>query len=213
MVRKVQKHESVFLYIEGGGDRAALHDELRYGFAQFFSKAGCRGTMPRIVACGGRAQAFDRFQTACANGKRAILLVDSETLVNATCESPWEHFQTREGDERLVKPQRVSDDDAHLMVCCMESWFLADRDALTTYFGHGFNENALPHENNQIESIPKERVLGELARATKNSRKGQYDKGRDSFTLIGLIDPQKIEEKSPWAERLLKKLRDIHGIQ
>jgi len=155
MVMKAKKPESVHLYVEGGGDQAVLHDELRRGFRAFLLKAGCRGNMPRIVACGGRNQAFDSFQTALNTGDKAVLLVDSEELVDVAFQSAWKHFEEREGDKHWVKPANASDDDVHLMVCCMESWFLADRDALVKFFGQGFNEKALPHHNNPIESIKK----------------------------------------------------------
>ena len=92
MVMKLKKSESVYLYIEGGGDQAVLHDELRRGFIMFLSKAGCKGNMPRIVACGGRNQAFDRFQTALNTGNKAVLLVDSEEMADVACQSAWKHF-------------------------------------------------------------------------------------------------------------------------
>jgi len=205
MVKKHRKPNTVSLYIEGGGDQRTLRDELRYGFAAFFSQAGCKGKMPKIVACGGREQAFERFQIAWTSGEQAILLVDSEELVNSN--SAWEHFRQRKGDQHWTKPEGASDDTAHLMVCCMESWFLADREALIKYFGQGFNVNVLPHESNPIESIPKERVFDSLERATKESQKGPYDKGNHSFKLIASIDPKKVEEASPWAGKLLDKLR------
>ena len=210
MVKKNQKSKSFYLYIEGGGDQAELHDKLRRGFSKFFDGAGCRGKMPRIVACGGREQTFDRFQTAVFAGEEAILLVDSEELVSETCKSAWEHFQIREGDKHWTKPEGASDDDAHLMVCCMESWFLADRDTLKKYFGQGFNENALPHVNNPIESNTKNNVIDGLKSATRNCKtKIVYNKGEHSFALIGLIDPKKVEKASTWAEKLLDKLRGI----
>jgi hypothetical protein len=57
------------LYVEGGGDRnKALQTECRRGFSEFLSKAGLKGRMPRIVACGGRTQTYDSFRTAHAEG-------------------------------------------------------------------------------------------------------------------------------------------------
>ena len=102
MVMKAKKPESVHLYVEGGGDQAVLHDELRRGFRAFLLKAGCRGNMPRIVACGGRNQAFDSFQTALNTGDKAVLLVDSEELVDVAFQSAWKHFEEREGDKHSL---------------------------------------------------------------------------------------------------------------
>ena len=64
------------LYVEGGGDAAALKTACREGFAKFLGKAGLAGRMPRIVACGSRADAYDSFCTAIGNGEAAMLLVD-----------------------------------------------------------------------------------------------------------------------------------------
>lgn len=69
------------LYVEGGGDAAALKTACREGFAKFLGKAGLAGRMPRIVACGSRADAYDSFCTAIRNGEAAMLLVDSESPV------------------------------------------------------------------------------------------------------------------------------------
>ena len=208
MVKKFHKQKSVFLYIEGGGDQAALRDELRRGFAEFFRKAAI-DRLPKIIAGGGRNRTYDLYQIAVRQGKTCLLLVDSEDLVEENGESPWKHFLKRKGDEHWTKPLSAADNDVHLMVCCMESWFLADRETLKNYFGQGFNEKSLRHEKNLIESIPKQDVLDGLKKATKNCKtKFVYGKSEHSFALIALIDPQKIEKASPWAEKLLKKLRE-----
>jgi len=67
----------VKIYVEGGGDSAALKTACREGFSKFLSKAGLAGRMARVVACGSRADAFDSFLTAVRSGEVAILLVDS----------------------------------------------------------------------------------------------------------------------------------------
>jgi hypothetical protein len=52
-----------------------------------------KDNMPRIVACGGRNQAYDRFQTALKNGEHCFLLVDSEIPVdNKYMNLPWQHL-------------------------------------------------------------------------------------------------------------------------
>jgi hypothetical protein len=131
------------LYVEGGGgDVSSLKTACRKGFRDFLNKAGLEGSMPRIVACGGRRQAYDRFCIALKQGKQAaMLLVDSEEPVSVA--SPWDHLLQRKGDQ-WEKPPGSADDDCHFMVQCMESWFLADRDTLRTFFGQGYQANALP---------------------------------------------------------------------
>ena len=131
-----------------------------------------------------------------------MLLVDAERRV--THDDPWMHL-AQEPDE-WSRPAGAKDDTCHLMVQVMESWFLADRDALSTFFGRRFQPNSLPG-NPTTEEISKDEVLRGLANATRRTTKGAYDKGRHSFELIGAIDPGKVAAASPHARRLLDTLR------
>lgn len=202
-----RRNDTVHLFVEGGGDSADLKKKLRSGFAKFFKRAGLT---PAIHAGGGREQTYDKFRTGVGDGKCCVLLVDSEDLVAENGSSAWEHFNNREGDKHWTKPENASDDAAHLMVCCMESWFLADRVTLKSFFGPDFNETKLPHPNNPVESVSKQQVYTALERATKPCKsKKTYDKGTHSFDLIGQIDPAKVENASPWARKLFEKLRKI----
>jgi hypothetical protein len=121
----------VKIYVEGGGDRKDLKSKCREGFSNFFEKAGFKGRMPRIMACGGRKSTYDDFCTALeiAEAEEFImLLVDSEDPVQDGM-APWTHLAAREGDG-WSRPAAAVDDTAHLMVQCMEAWFLADKDTL-----------------------------------------------------------------------------------
>ncbi len=157
------------LYVEGGGDTNLLKTACRKGFSEFLKKAGLAGRLPRIVACGSRRNAYDSFCTALENGERALLLVDSEEAVGSDPLQPWQHLGRRTGDQ-WQKPSSAGDDDCHLMVQVMEAWFLADRQTLQTFFGQGFQVNALPAATNDIEAIAKEQIYQSLARATSNCR-------------------------------------------
>lgn len=142
------------------------------------------------------------------------MLVDSEEAVNAQHQQgqpdtwrPWAHLKARQGDG-WDKPQHSADTDCHLMAQVMESWFLADRDALKAFFGQGFKENALPAANNAIESIAKQQVYSSLERATSNCKtKAVYGKGEHSFKLLTKIDAAKVTQASPWAKRFVDELR------
>lgn len=120
------------LYVEGGGDSQSLKTACRAGFTEFVTKAGLRNR-PRVVACGGRRDAYESFCTAVAQGEHAMLLVDSEAPISNECQQgddkskwlPWRHLKERDGDG-WEKPERSDDDDCHLMVQVMESCFLAD---------------------------------------------------------------------------------------
>ncbi len=194
------------LFVEGGGDHNdALKTECRRAFSALLEKAGLKGRMPRIVACGSRRNAFEQFCTAMEDGESlAFLLVDSEGPVSA--ESPWKYVAGRPGDE-WEQPADASDDQLHLMVQCMEAWFLADRKALVRFFGQGLTENALPALTASHESISKTELFRKLDMATRSTKlKGTYGKGTHSFKLLARVDPDLIRKASPWAERFFATL-------
>lgn len=206
---------SMKLFVEGGGDSHLLKTACRKGFSDFLRKAGLAGRMPRILACGGRQNAYDDFCTALANGEPALLLVDSESPLEAKHQQgkpeewkPWQHLLNRAGD-KWQKPDKAGDDDCHLMVQCMEAWFLADRNTLQSFFGQGFSATALPAAANKIETIAKKQIFDSLANATKDCKtKAEYGKGEHSFKLLSLIDPAKVTVASPWAGRFVDNLKE-----
>jgi hypothetical protein len=202
------------LYVEGGGDSKQLRTACRQGFAEFLVKVGLKGHMPRIVACGGRRQAYDDFCTALTQGHSAMLLVDSEDPVAAQQPQddpekwrPWQHLAQRPGDQ-WQQPAGSNDLDCHLMVQCMENWFLADRESLSAFFGQGYNGGALPPAGNPVESVTKLTICQGLANATKNCKtKRAYGKGEHSFLLLGQIDPTKVIAASKWASRFVTAIK------
>lgn len=201
----------VKLYVEGGGDTAALRAACREGFTTFITKAGIK-SRPRVVACGGRRDAYESFCTAIAQGEAAVLLVDSEAAVTAAHQAgnpaqwlPWAHLLQR---DNWNPPNGSDDTDCHLMVWVMESWFLADRVTLQTFFGQGFSANALPAAATPIEAVTKPTVYNALQQATKNCKtKAPYGKGEHSFKLLARIDPAKVTAASPWARRFVEELK------
>jgi hypothetical protein len=192
------------LYIEGGGDGKALRTRCREGFEKLLRNAGCSGRMPRIVACGGRAQAFEDFQAKLRDPDASpVLLVDAEAPVEG--QDPWAHVRARKGDG-WTRPDAASGEQLHLMVQLMESWLIADRSALASFFGNGFREGALPR-GTRLEEIPKRDVTSGLGEASRNSRKGEYHKGNHSFALLGCIDVARLSAASPWARRFFEHMR------
>lgn len=214
----------MILYVEGGGHTNVLRTACRQGFSEFLNKAGLSGRMPRISACGSRADAYDSFCTAVRSGEAAMLLVDSEAPVIAAAQPgdaskrkdrdqwrPWLHLKQRQGDG-WEKPAGSDDLQCHLMVQCMESWFLADRDALKQFFGADFKEKALPSVANPLEQVAKTTVYQALERATRGcGTKGTYGKGEHSFKLLALIDPSNVQKTSAWALRLIEALNARMG--
>ena len=94
------------------------------------------------------------------------------------------------------------------MVQCMETWFIADKDTLVSFYGQHFRESALPVRN-EIEEIPKQDLLDGLKNATGQTQKGKYWKGGHSFDILAKINPQKVTEGSPHAKRLIDTLRAL----
>lgn len=197
---------SLKIYVEGGGDTNALRTKCRRGFSEFFRKAGLEGRMPRVVASGGRQEAFEDFCTSLGKARTGdfiALLVDSEAPIPAGS-NPWMHLKARDNWDR---PATATDDNAHLMVQCMEAWFLADKDNLAAFFGNGFNRNALPSRAD-VENIAKTQALDGLRSATRLcDPEGEYGKGRHSFDILARLDPQKVVAASAYAKRLVDTLR------
>lgn len=195
---------TISLYVEGGGDSKQLTTLCRRGFRKLIERAGLRGAMPRIVACGSRQNAYERFSTALKDDYRIpMLLVDAEAPVTAA--GPWEHLRQQDGWRR---PTGATTDHCHLMVQVMESWFLADTRALQLFYGPDFREKSLP-ANPNVEEIAKADILTGLARASRNTRKGSYTshKGLHSFKILGEIRPSTVEAAAPHAKRLFDTLR------
>lgn len=194
------------VYVEGGGKNRALSSSCREGFRKFFEAAGLEGRMPKIVPSGSRQDAFAKFRTALAQQsetRSAVLLVDSESPVGegvSTCE----HLRL---NDNWQEPEQATTDSVHLMVQCMESWFLADIESLRAFFGDGFNARTLPARS-EIEQIPKSEVLTSLKNATRKcGRTRKYTKGRHSFAILAASDPTLVIERSPHARRLVDFLK------
>ena len=199
---------SVRLYVEGGGDNKALLTRCQEGFRNFLQqRAEFRGRMPRIIARGSRGSAYDAFCTAVGprgGSDVAILLVDSEAPVDKGA-GAWEHLKARDNWE---KPDGASDEQAHLMVQCMESWFLADKTALQNYYGQGFTAGNLP-KRTEIEHVSKDDLEKGLKKATAGTTPGEYSKGGHSFQILAAINPDKVAEASPHAKCLLDTLNKL----
>jgi len=195
---------SIKIYVEGGGNQKRTIQACRAAFSKYFEKIVPPGARPRIVACGSRQQAFNDFTKGLTDPdyERVLLLVDSEGPV-LTGDDTWTHLRKH---SRWNKPNHAPQNAAHMMVQCMESWFLADKESLQKFYGQHFNIGALPARA-EIELIPKADVSNSLANATQHTPKGQYHKTRHGFDLLGLVDPHKVEAASPFAEQLHQHVR------
>lgn len=192
---------SVRIYVEGGF-AGTTKTTCRKAFRIFFEKTIPHGSF-RVIASGSKENAYKDFCAALRqhHADHIILLVDSDKPVIA---SPWKHLATRQNDG-WVRPHGAKDDQIQLMVQVMESWFLADPDALAKYYGQGFKRGSLPRQPN-IEQVSKADIFHALTSATKATQKGRYDKTQHGFDLIERLDPSLIRKASQHAERLLATL-------
>jgi hypothetical protein len=203
----VNREKPITIFVEGGfkGD---LAKKCRRSYRIFLEKANLLGSKFKIESSGRRQQAYEVFYHALKDGQKVLLLVDSEAPVST--QNPWEHLRNRQGDQ-WEKPVNAKNEDCHLMVQCMESWFLADKKTLQDFFKKDFKESALP-KNTDIESLDKDKVYQSLTSASKDTSKGKYSKGAHSFEILAMLDPQKVSDASPWAKRFLDELRSRMGV-
>ena len=194
----------VAIYMEGGGDSRDAKAVIRQGMDRLLQPlkdaARARALHWKLVPCGGRDEAFRRFRDAAGNGGNAIivLLVDAEGPVSG---APHLHLQSRDGWET-----GFTDENAiHLMVQTMETWMVADPDALRRYYGQNFNGNVLPRTAN-LEEVAKTDVARVLNQATERTRKGRYHKIRHASDLLKRIDVERVKQRCPHCARLFDKL-------
>jgi hypothetical protein len=189
----------ISIYVEGGGPRAKAPSAVacRKAFRLFFEKLLGDRPMPHIVASGSRDEAYRDFcRELETNPERlAILLVDSEDPVPAD-KTAAAYLRARDHWTKAMP-----DDQVHLMVQCMEAWFLADAPAVVLYYGREFREAALSGNPN-IEAISKRDVMNKLESATRATAKGTYHKSRHGFDILERIDPNRVRQASRHADAL-----------
>lgn len=197
----------VRIYLEGGA-RGAAKGNCRKAFRSFFGKVIARESF-ELIASGDRYTAYKHFCLALKRHPEdyIVLLVDSEAAVTA---SPWQHLATR-AEDKWPRPSGAHDDQVHLMVQVMESWFLADRETLAEYYDKGFLASSLPGQSN-VEMISKQDVLKALQHSSKKTQKGPYHKTKHGFDLLELIEPTRVRAASNHADRLLSMLEKITAV-
>jgi hypothetical protein len=159
---------------------------LREGFRKFF---GLDGRSVRLIAANGTP--VQDFMTARKTHPEALnlLLLDRGDPRSAA------------EDELLQEHQ----DAVFWMVKVMESWFLADPDALANYYGKDFKKTALK-ANPNVEEIPKADVFAALKEATRETQKKKYHKTRHAPALLSCIDPVKVRKAAPGCERIFREV-------
>ena len=184
---------------------------LRKGFNNFLKSeidlARQRGFGFNLIAGGSTAETIKDFMIAARTHKDAIniVLIDSDKPDNGNLIAD---LKQRESWDIEVGAE-IQDYQIHFMVQVMESWFLADRDALKKYYKQGFREGRLPGNQNNVEQISKSDVNDGLKNATRDTRKNKYHKTRHAPALLSGLDVDKVRCNAPSCNRLFHSLRSL----
>ncbi len=173
--------------------------ELKEGFRRFldelYKEAGRRRCRLDLIAT--RGTPVEDYRTALRTHPEAwnILLLDSD--------GPFVTFD--EVCQRKQLRQLPSQDSTFWMVQTMESWFLADTDALSQYYGRDFDVDALKGSA-KVEEIHKADAYNKLGRATRETKKGGYQNTRHAPELLASINPGKVRAAAPNCDRLFREV-------
>lgn len=196
----------VTIYMEGGS-RGNTRD-LRRGMVAFLGPlrelARSRTLRFRVVPCGSREKTWHRFRREAGRagaGETCVLLVDAEGSVEGL---PHVHLRESDGWDLAGAPE----DTVHLMVQVMETWIVADPEALAGYYGQDFNPGRLPARTD-LEREPKAGILNGLIESTRRTGKGRYDKIKHAGELLEPIDPKRVQASCRHCKRLFEALERI----
>ena len=203
-----QSVTGVTIYMEGGGDSWHLKAQLRQGMDGFLASLKNQVQSKRwkwkLTPCGGRREAYDAFMNARdrpRSGEIIVLLVDSEGPVTTATRA--QYLEKRQGDQWDLNG--VAEEALHLMIQCMETWIVADPEALAAYFGQYFSASALPRRR-YLEEVPALEVTRALAKATQRTPKREYRKIRDASALLRRVEPRKVRQRCASCERMFTEL-------
>ena len=201
--------KEIKLYVEGGGkgSHKVATIKMQQGFDAFFGEikdAARKNKISfKVIPSSNTQSTYDDFIRSVDNSPQSfnVLLVDSDEPVGED-ETARNFLQKK---YKKWKLQKIEENQCHLMVQVMESWFFADKDKLAGFYGQSFNRNAFAKTTN-VEKIAKANVESGLANATKNTQKGEYHKTRHGAKLLELINPSKVRKASLHCERLFQTI-------
>ena len=199
---------SACIYLEGGAkgpDSKYLTIACQQAFHKLLHRMGFTGRKPKLVACGGRGTVFDRFRTAHTAGTcdYVAMWIDSEEPM-ADLGEAWKHLANVTTVSPWTQPDGANDDQVLFMTTCMETCIVADRKTLHAYYEPSLQESALPSLN-QLEQRDRHDVLGKLMDSTRKC-KNAYTKGKQSYLILGELDPDVLKKHLPSFVRVQKIL-------
>ena len=168
--------------------------QLKEGLHSFLGKLAFGGysrqCRVRFIAGTGRDDTIHDFRDAMKTHPSSwnVLLIDSEGPDDGRLFA------------RLHLPV-AQEESVFWMVQLMETWFVADIQALKRFYGQGLREAQLLIKRD-MERVPKKDVLRWLEHATKATQKGKYDNVDHATHLLGLIDPDLVQKVCPNCRRI-----------
>ena len=180
------------LFIEG--EPNTPNGDLRQGFAKLLGKR-IEGQLPRINLGGGKSQTVRKFLKNKFEADAFLLLIDLDR--------PEEEKEQDIKDNDLF-PQR---ENVFYMVLEMESWFLSQPDVLDGFFGVDNKQKKVSDKlsKRKITEIPDPK--GELKKATKDSKRGEYHEIKHGVELLKLLDAKRLEDTFIDFKNLIERLK------
>ena len=213
-IRKAEKI-SLKIIVEGGSkENNTFTTEFRKAFQAFFSKGSTRIEnrelrLKVIPGCADPVKSFFIELKRSGDSDRVFLLLDSEKEFSADGLYGFaERVRELKEQNNWKKAPDIPDDSIHFMVALMESWFIADKDALKAYYGNRFRDNQIPDAIN-VEVYEKQRVFNILKAATRDTQKGPYSKTNHSYRILNIINPSLVSKAAPQCKRLLEVIEGI----
>ena len=195
---------SAYIYIEGGAVGAGskyLKTKCQEAFHKLLDRMGFAGRKPRLVACGGRSDVYNRFvveHSAGAAGYVAMWIDSEESMANPN--AAWQHLRNVATVTQWAQPDGAQDEQVLLMTTCMETWIVADREVLRIHYGHELQESALPPLVD-LEKRGRHDVQDRLERATHGCTNA-YKKGERSYEILAELNPAALRHHLPSFERV-----------
>ncbi len=223
----MNKPRKVRIYLEGGSvgqtGNSARVDKLKLSFHTFFEKI--LSHPPQVSPKGSGGKAVSKFSGALSDNDVDIvlLLVDSEGPAPEPKGIKFKQYLSGEGQrpKNLRLLDEAEEYQIFLMVQCTETWFIADKEGLASYYrrgGNQFDTSDLPPKGRQkVEDVDRHEIYASinkaLAKADEHKRpekRRRYEKYH-AFEIIAYIDPHKVEKASPHFKRLISVLRWIQS--
>ncbi len=166
---------------------------------------GIETNLFRIVAGGSRTKIYKDFGKIFQDSL-SIVLIDSEKEIS--CDEKKCKWDFLWKNEKWKKPKGATENSLFFMAACMESWIVADKDALQEFYGKCFQPK-LPQAKD-LSTITKIDIINALEKSTKEcGKEKQYNTNnkKDSFKILEKVDVAKITKRNIYAKDFFEFLK------